>query len=143
MTLSAQWLLWILLAAWMGLILYLGSSRFGRAGTQAWIDRWRSHPALHGWLNRHHGKFRAGSHYVEFIALVLILYGALGLGSWEWSDLRAAFAYAATCGYAYIDELHQSRTPGRMFRRIDFIHSLAGATIGIGSIFWLDYFFGA
>ncbi len=131
-------LLWIVTIAWMAAIFFLGASAFGRAGTQGWIDRLRSHPRLHAWLDRHHGKFRAAFHYVEFTTLTWLLYWALGRGDWGWADARAALAYALSCGYAYVDEWHQSRTPGRQFRPVDFIHSLLGATLAVGVLYWGD-----
>jgi len=119
----------------MVFIFLMGTSRFGRRGTQSWIDRVRNKPRLNAFLNRHHGKFRAAFHYVEFVTLTILLYWAFVLGRWEWSWLRGAAAYLLSCSYAYLDELHQSKTPGRMFRRIDFIHSLLGATLAIASIY--------
>ncbi len=114
----------------MALIFYLGSSRFGRAGTQRMINSlWRT-PRLAAFLDRHHSALRAAGHYVEFITLGFILYFALGLGSLAFSIPRALLAWLLTSGWAWIDEFHQSRTPGRQFRTIDFIHSLVGATLG-------------
>ena len=114
----------------MALILYLGGARFGRDGSQAMIDRWGRGPRLGAWLNRHHGALRAGFHYVEFVTLAVLLYMALGWALETPPIGRMAMAWAAAAGWAWVDEYRQSLTPGRMFRRIDFLHSLAGTTIG-------------
>ena len=127
---SAAILAALFAAAWVALMFYLGSSRFGRAGTQRMINSlWRT-PRLAAFLDRHHSALRAAGHYVEFITLGFILYFALGLGSLAFSIPRALLAWLLTSGWAWIDEFHQSRTPGRQFRTIDFIHSLVGATLG-------------
>ncbi len=125
---------WCLGILWIAFIYFMGSPRFGRQGTQSWIDRAAMYPRLQAFLNRHHGRFRAGFHYVEYVTLTLLLYWSFNFGSWKWSDMRGAIAYLISCLCAYLDELHQSRTPGRCFRPIDFLHSLLGSTLALGAI---------
>ena len=127
---------WLIAAAWIVMIFVMGGSpRFGRRGTQRWIDAVKGMPRLNKFLNRHHGAFRAGFHYVEFIGLYLALYWAVSRGSWQWHYGWGLGIFVAACVYAYIDETHQARTPGRMFRRIDFMHSLMGVAIGLAVVF--------
>src|SRR5690606_6202060 len=80
-------------------------------------------------FNRHHGFFRASFHYVEFSTLCVIAVGATTWGTFHITSFWPYAAWAFTMVVAYLDELHQSRTPGRMFRRIDFMHSLLGASL--------------
>lgn len=123
----------LLLAGLLAMIWYLGSANFGRAQTQAWIDRVKSQPRLHAWLNRHHGKFRAAGHYVEFGGLFLVLYWLYD-EVWAHASMRfdpvVALALAFICVViAYIDEKHQLSSGARQFRRVDFLHSCCGITI--------------
>ncbi|MDK2973041.1 MAG: hypothetical protein PWP23_2796 [Candidatus Sumerlaeota bacterium] len=121
------------LAGIAGLIYYLGSGRFGRAQTQVWIDRMRSHPALYGFLDRHHGKFRASAHYMEFGGLFLVLYWVwdlfLGPGGLPWMPGRAAVLWVACAAAAWLDEMHQLQSGTRQFRRVDFLHSCCGISL--------------
>jgi len=128
----------VALTALLGIIWYLGTGRFGRAQTQAWIDRVRDHPRLYALLERHHGKFRAAGHYFEFGGLYLVLYWLYD-GLWARSGLRfelgPAITIAAVCAIAaYLDELHQLRSGTRQFRRVDFLHSLCGISLAAATI---------
>lgn len=115
------------------LIWYLGTGRFGRAQTQVWIDRVRSRPRLHAFLDRHHGKFRASAHYVEFGGLFLVLYWLWDVwvadGLMVWSPLLAAVLGVICAVAAWADEVHQLRSGTRQFRREDFLHSLCGISL--------------
>ncbi|MEQ8821489.1 MAG: VanZ family protein [Sumerlaeia bacterium] len=121
------------LAAIGGLIFWLGSGRFGRSQTQAWIDRLRARPKVFAFFDRHHGAFRALAHYVEFGGLFLILYwcwdGWFGDGRFTWHPLRAGIVAAACALAAYLDEVHQLQSGSRQFRRVDFLYSLCGIAI--------------
>jgi len=132
MTLS-RWLSVVLLVVLAGVIWYLGTGRFGRAQTQAWIDRVGNWPWLHAWLNRHHGKFRAAGHYFEFGGLFLVLYWLwdawLGGGRMEWSPLLALCIGVVCAVAAWLDELHQLQSGTRQFRREDFFHSVCGISL--------------
>ena len=125
----------IITAIWIGVIYYLGSAGFGRDSTQLMIDRaFMRWPMLWGFVNSIHGHLRAGWHYVEFGALTLILYLLIswidhGSFSRDWSPAAAWLSLLLSSIYAYIDEWHQARTPGRQFRRIDFLHSLHGSAL--------------
>ena len=141
MSLPPAAVFWGATGLWAIFIFFMGTSRFGRSGTQSWIDRLESHASIHAFLHRHHGKFRAAFHYVEFTTLTVLLYWALGRERWEWSPGRALLAYSVSCACAYLDELHQSRTPGRMFRKIDFLHSLFAATLAVVGIYCAILFF--
>jgi len=121
--------LWIIVLFWGGVIYYFGGAGFGRAKTQALIDRFRKNPAIWNFLDRHHGKFRAAFHYFEFGLCFFILYLAVTAGSLEWSYLRGLGVWLVTGILAFLDELHQKRTGGRCFRRIDLFHSLLGDTL--------------
>jgi hypothetical protein len=122
---------WILEIAWLALIYYFGTSAFGRAQTQRWIDRCKNRPRLWCALDRYHGTLRAAFHYVEFGGLYLVAYLAITRGRFRWRDDVAFILHAVTFVLAYLDELHQSRTAGRCFRRIDLLHSLLGATLAL------------
>jgi VanZ family protein len=122
---------WILGIVWLALIYYFGTSPFGRAQTQRWIDRCKNRPRLWCALDRYHGTLRAAFHYVEFGGLYLVAYLTLTRGSFRWRDDLAFILLAATFVSAYFDELHQARTAGRCFRRIDLLHSLLGATLAL------------
>ena len=111
----------------------LGTGSFGRAQSQAWIDRVRSRPGLYEWLNRHHGKFRASAHYLEFGGLLLISYWCwdswFSDGHLAWHPWRAVILAVASAVAAYMDEVHQLRSGTRQFRRVDFLHSLCGISV--------------
>jgi hypothetical protein len=122
-----------LLAALLALIWYLGTGKFGRSQTQAWIDRVRDYPRLFAFLNKHHGKFRAAGHYFEFGGLFLVLYW---LQDTLTADHRLAFhpwrtlVVSGICAMvALLDELHQLSSGGRQFRRVDFLHSCCGIAL--------------
>ena len=123
----------VVLLLLLGLIWYLGSGKFGRAQTQSWIDQARSHPRVFDWLNRHHGKFRAASHYFEFGGLFLVfywLYDSLWAHANMAFNLPAASIIAVVCALAaLLDELHQLQSGTRQFRREDFLHSCCGICI--------------
>lgn len=124
----------------LAIIWYLGTGRFGRAQTQRWIDRVRSVPAFHRFLDRHHGKFRAAAHYLEFGGLFLVLYWCwdswLGDGRMAWHPARAAVVGAASAVAAWLDEVHQLRSGTRQFRREDFLHSLCGISLAAALILY-------
>jgi len=125
------------------LIWFLGTGRFGRAQTQAWIDRAGKHPKFYDFLNRHHGKFRASGHYFEFGGLFLVLYWCLD--SWFFGGaLRfrpwLAVVLAVMCALAaHLDELHQLKSGTRQYRRVDFLHSCCGIAIAAGIVAWQDF----
>jgi hypothetical protein len=128
----------ILTVAWLGLIYYCGTSAFGRAQTQRLIDRCKNRERLWCTLNRYHGTLRAAFHYVEFGGLYFIGYLAMTRGSFRWRDDFGFALLAVMFVLAYFDELHQSRTAGRCFRRIDLLHSFFGSTLA----FLLTYLVG-
>lgn len=115
------------------IIWYLGTGRFGRAQTQAWIDWFNRHPRMHAFLDKHHGKFRASGHYFEFGGLFLVLYWCwdawFGNGNWQWLPMRAAILGPVCAVAAYLDEVHQLQSGTRQFRRVDFLHSLCGIAL--------------
>ncbi len=128
------------LGALIGLIWFLGTGRFGRAQSQAWIDRLRSHPRVFAFLDRHHGKFRASVHYFEFGGMFLALYWCadawFGGGDWTW---RPLWGVAIACGCAlaaHLDELHQLKSGTRQYRRVDFLHSCCGIAIAALIVCW-------
>ncbi len=130
-------ILWIvlILAAWIAMIFYFGQGKWGRSQTQQLIDRLRAHPRIHAFLDRHHGKFRAAFHYLEFGGLTLLVY--TGLTWWadgslrEWSDARGAVSGGIGALAALLDELHQKMSSTRQFRRVDYLHSLCGIAIAL------------
>ncbi|MCB2154168.1 VanZ family protein [bacterium] len=126
------------------IIWVLGSGSFGRAQTQAWIDRVRSRPKIYEWLNRHHGKFRASAHYIEFGGLFLISYWCwdswFGDGILAWHPWRAVIIGVIAAIGAYMDEIHQLRSGTRQFRRVDFLHSLCGISIAAWIMFYQAWF---
>ena len=121
-------------AALVALIWFLGTGRFGRAQTQAWIERWTPPGSTaRRLLDKHHGALRASAHYLEFGGLFLVLYWAwestVDDGAWGFEPARAAIL-ALVCGVAaYLDEMHQLQSGTRQFRRVDFLHSLSGVSI--------------
>lgn len=121
------------------IIWYLGGGSFGRAQTQAWIDRARRFPRLYAFLNKHHGKFRASAHYIEFGGLFLVLYWLYDIifsgGDFRFQWLPAIIIWIASAVAAYADEMHQLRSGTRQFRRVDFLHSCCGITIALAIIF--------
>jgi len=123
----------VVLAAICGLIWFLGTGRFGRAQTQAWIERLRSRPRLYAFVDRHHGKFRALGHYVEFGGLFLVLYWLYdtlwGSGRLSFAPLPAVVIAVSCAAAALLDELHQLQSGTRQFRRVDFLHSCCGIAI--------------
>jgi len=123
-----------------GVIWYLGTGRFGRAQSQAWIDRAAHMPRLSAWLNRHHGKLRASAHYVEFGGLFLVLYWCwtawLSDAAWRWSAPVAGAIGFACAVAAYLDEVHQLQSGTRQFRREDFLHSLCGISLAAAAVFY-------
>ncbi len=127
----------------VGIIWFLGTGRFGRAQTQAWIDRVRSHPKLFAFLDKHHGKFRASVHYFEFGGMFLVLYWCadawFGGGEWTWRPLQG-LGIAAVCALAaHLDELHQLKSGTRQYRRVDFLHSCCGISIAALLVCWQDF----
>jgi hypothetical protein len=128
------------------LIWLLGGSGFGRAQTQAWIDRTRSWPWFNDFLNRHHGKFRAAGHYVEFGALFLVLYWIFDVlfqeGRLRFNPVAAAVIGVVCAVAAVLDELHQLRSGTRQFRRVDFLHSCCGIAIAAALVFYQHLFRG-
>lgn len=122
------------------LIWYLGGGQFGRAQTQAWIDAVRGVPWLHGFLNRHHGKFRASAHYVEFGGLFLVLYWLydvfFGGGGFVFRWGPAVVIAAVSMVAAWLDEVHQLRSGTRQFRREDFLHSCCGISLAMALVFY-------
>lgn len=128
-----------------GVIYYLGGGGFGRAQTQGWIDRFRRHPRIYTFLDRHHGKFRASAHYFEFGGLYLILYwlwDAVDGGGWHFRP-GAAAVIALTCVFAaWLDEMHQLQSGTRQFRRVDFLHSCCGIAIAAAIVYYQAMFRG-
>ncbi len=122
-------LLWLLALLWGGAIYYFGRAGFGRADSQRWLDRLKNHPGLRAFFNRHHSKFRAAFHYVEFGAGYFILYFAASGGYIGWDYARGLGVWIATSVLAFLDELHQKASGGRCFRRIDLLHSILGASL--------------
>ncbi len=128
----------VAVAAMATVIYILGSGAFGRAQTQKAIDRFRAWGAVYTFLDRHHGKFRAAAHYLEFGGLFLVLYwlqAALLEGSlvFRWGP---ALAVAAICILAaFLDEMHQLRSGTRQFRRVDFLHSTCGVAIAMAMVY--------
>lgn len=130
------------LAVTLATIWYLGTGRFGRAQTQAWIDRARACPRLFAILDRHHGKFRAAGHYVEFGGLFLVLYWLVGTAretGMRWNPPAAAIIGAVCIVAAYLDEKHQLMSGTRQFRREDFLHSICGITGAAAVVFYADW----
>ncbi|MEO8376480.1 MAG: VanZ family protein [Candidatus Sumerlaeota bacterium] len=132
----------ISLVAIAALIYWLGGGSFGRASTQAWIDRARRHPAIHAWLERHHGQARAAGHYVEFGGLFLVLYwlwdAALGPRTFQFHIIPAVVIAPVCALAAHLDELHQLRSGGRQYRREDFFHSCKGIILAAGIVLLQD-----
>jgi len=130
--------LWILLIAWICMIAYFGTGKWGRTQTQRLIDRARDSPSLHAFLDRHHGKFRASFHYIEFGGLTLILYGLFSsLGGHPfttWGVWRAGGAGVLAAGAALADELHQRTSSSRRFRAVDYLHSCCGISLALLAI---------
>lgn len=130
------------LAGTLATIWYLGTGKFGRAQTQAWIDRARAHPRLFAMLDRHHGKFRAAGHYVEFGGLFFVLYwlvGAVRKTGMQWEAPAAAIIGTVCIVAAYLDEKHQLMSGTRQFRREDFLHSICGITAAAAVVFYADW----
>lgn len=132
------------LVALGAIVYFLGTGRFGRRQTQAWIDRVSAYPALQGFLNRHHGKFRAATHYLEFGALFLVLYWIYDIwlgsgGVWRFDELAAAVIAVLSAFGAYLDEMHQLRSGTREFRRVDFLHSCAGIAIAAAIVAYSSF----
>lgn len=129
-----------IMIALIALIWYLGGGQFGRQQTQGWIDRLRRYPRLHAFLNRHHGKFRALPHYLEFGGLFLALYyfydSTLGSREWRFDVLPAAVIALVAAAGAYLDEMHQLKSGTRQFRREDFLHSCCGIAIAAAAVFY-------
>ncbi len=126
---------WTVLIFWIGLIYFFGTAKWGRAGTQALIDRCRSNPRVHGFLNRYHGRLRAAFHYFEFGGLTLIVYGLLGRQAghplFAWDGARAAITGTLAAAAAVLDEVHQLRSGGRCFRLVDYLHSCCGISLAL------------
>ena len=121
--------LWLVVGFWVAVIYYFGRAGFGRANTQALIDKCKKYPHLWGFLDRNHGKIRASFHYFEFGLCYLILFTALCGGRIEWHYARGFLVWLATGILAFLDEMHQKKSGGRCFRRIDLLHSILGATL--------------
>ena len=123
----------IALGVMLGIIWFLGTGRFGRAQTQAWIDRVRAHPRLFRWLDKHHGKFRAAGHYFEFGGLFLILYWLYDAiahhGHFRFAVMPTVIIALICMVAAYLDEMHQLKSGTRQFRRVDFLHSCCGISL--------------
>lgn len=123
----------IALSGILGLIWFLGTGRFGRAQTQAWIDRLRKWPFLYRLLDRHHGKVRALGHYVEFGGLFLVLYwlydALWGEGRFHFQPVPIVVIAVVCMVAALLDELHQLQSGTRQFRRVDFLHSCCGIAL--------------
>jgi hypothetical protein len=117
---------------------------FGRAQTQAWINRFSRNPRVYAFLDRHHGKFRAAVHYIEFGGLYLLLYWL-----YDAAFLRARLEFlpiptvviALICAVAALcDELHQLRSGTRCFRRIDFLYSCLGISLAAAIVYFQAFF---
>ncbi len=124
----------------IGLIFWLGGGQFGRAQTQAWIDRVKGVPWLYRFLDYHHGKFRAASHYFEFGGLFFILYWVydifLGSGVYAFRAVPAILIALVCAAGAILDEWHQLKSGTRQFRRVDFLHSCCGISIAMAVVFY-------
>lgn len=131
--------LWLIVFFWVGVIYLFGRSGFGRANTQALIDKVKHHPALWAFLDRHHGKFRASFHYIEFGFCYAILYLALGAGNLRWGYGRGLAVWGITSILALLDEIHQKKRGGRCFRRIDLLHSILGAGLAMLLFFLIGF----
>lgn len=129
--------LWMAVGLWLGVIYYFGRAGFGRANTQALIDKCKKFTRLWEFLDRHHGKFRASFHYIEFGLCYLILFTALGGGLIEWRYSRGLLVWLVTGILAILDEVHQKKSGGRCFRRVDLLHSILGATLVMLALFFL------
>ncbi len=132
----------IALIAILGVIWFLGSGKFGRNQTQAWIDRVKNTPRLFQFLNKHHGKFRAAAHYFEFGGLFLVLFwlqdAILAEGRLVWNPLAAGIIAVISAVGAYLDEVHQLQSGTRQFRREDFLHSCCGICIAAAMMLTQD-----
>jgi len=124
---------WLLLAFWLALVYFFGSTYFGRNQTQSWIDRFQRHPRFCAWLNAQHGHLRASWHYVEFSALFFLIYYGTNSRSLSYRFVPAVAAWALTMIAAVADEIRQYHTGGRQFRRIDLLHSFMGATLALAA----------
>lgn len=124
----------------MALIWYLGGGQFGRGQTQRWIDRAGRWPRLHRFLDRHHGKFRASAHYVEFGGLFLVLYWLFDVlfrnGLLIFEIIPALIIALISVLAAYLDELHQLKSGTRQFRREDFLHSCCGVSMAMAAVLY-------
>jgi len=130
---------WLAVIFWLGVIWFFGRAGFGRANTQRLIDLLKHYRRLWEFLDKHHGKFRAAFHYIEFGACYAVLYAAVS-GGFAWHYGKGAAVWGATCGLAYLDELHQKRSGGRCFRRVDLLHSVLGASLIMLFIFLREFF---
>ena len=119
----------IIVIIWLGLIYYFGTSSFGRGQTQKIIDRYKGNPRVWQFLDKNHGTLRASFHYVEFGGLYFLIYFALTGGVFRWRYDFGFIDLGITFVLAYVDEVHQSRTAGRCFRRIDLLHSYFGGAL--------------
>ena len=86
---------WLAVIFWLGVIWFFGRAGFGRANTQRLIDLLKHYRRLWGFLDKHHGKFRAAFHYIEFGACYAALYAAVS-GGFAWHYGKGAAVWGAT-----------------------------------------------
>jgi VanZ like family len=120
---------WIIAVIWLGVIYYFGQAGFGRANSQALIDKLKKYPRLWLFFDRQHGNIRASFHYIEFGICYAVIFFTVCLGNLQWHYGKAFLAWFITCFLAFLDEMHQKGSGGRCFRRIDLLHSMLGASI--------------
>ena len=72
--------------------------------------------------------------HVAYFALVGLLAARAGLAGEGWGPLRtAAVVVAGALGWGFLDELHQSFTPGRSAEAADVAADAVGAALGAGA----------
>ncbi len=103
---------WGTVCAWLLLISALSTDPFSAQNTHRYIDpilRWLFPELSPAGFAVAHTIIRKSGHFTEFFILGLLVFWALRRGrqpAWQWSWCVQAVAFC--CGWALLDELHQS-----------------------------------
>jgi VanZ family protein len=122
--------LWLPPLAWMAVIAWLSTERFGGEETATMLRpllTWALPGASPTQVETMHGLIRKGAHLMEFGILASLWFRALIRGTRATPGVAAGIALAVSVGWAVADEWHQSFVPNRTASPIDVAIDSVGA----------------